>query len=199
MTKSVAIVDSGANYASVCGALDRLGASYTITADPGQIRRARRVLLPGVGHVADTLTRLRAKNLPDVLRGLGQPLLGICVGMQVLYDYCEEADDDGLGLIDGRVEKLRNGPGLRVPHCGWNEIRVDSDHPLTDGLNGAAESWAYFVHSYAAPVGMDTVASTEHGEIFTAIAARENIFGVQFHPERSAATGRALLSAFLSL
>ena len=195
----VAIVDSGANYASVCGALERLGATYVVTSDAATLRGAERVILPGVGDVGDTWRRLAACGLPDVLRGLRQPLLGICVGMQVMFEYCEEADIEGLGLFAGAVSRLANAPGIRVPHCGWNQLELRRDCALTADFADAAPPYAYFVHSYAAAPGPDTVAVCEHGSRFSAAVARDNVFGVQFHPERSAATGRTLLAAFLSV
>ena len=196
---AVAIVDSGANYASVCGALERLGADYVVTGDADQLQRAERVILPGVGDVGDTWSRLVEHGLTDVLRGLGQPLLGICVGMQVMFEYCEEADVETLGIFPGAVRRLANRPGLRVPHCGWNQLDVRRRCAITQPFVDRDPAWAYFVHSYAAAPGDFTVATCDHGVPFTAAVARDNVYGVQFHPERSAATGRALLAAFLKV
>lgn len=194
----VAIVDSGANYASVCGALERLGASYFVTNHPDALRTAERVILPGVGDVGDTWRRLEEYGLTQVLRDLSQPLLGICVGMQVMFEYCEEADLNGLGLFKGAVTRLPGNPGVRVPHCGWNQIEVDKQCALTAPFDASAAPYAYFVHSYAAAPGEHTVATSRHGIDFSSIVARGNVYGVQFHPERSAATGRALMAAFLA-
>jgi len=195
---AVAIVDSGANYASVCGALERLGASYFVTSDADELRAAERVILPGVGDVGDTWRRLEEHGLPDVLRTLTQPLLGICVGMQVMFEYCEEANIDGLGIFAGAVTKLPLAAGIRVPHCGWNQLEVANACALTSGIGDGEMPYAYFVHSYAAAPGAHTVAVCNHGTPFSAIVARDNVYGVQFHPERSAETGRALLAAFLA-
>ena len=195
----VAIVASGANYASVCGALKRLGASYEVTADPQRLRQAPRVILPGVGDAGDTWRRLVDYGLPGVLRELRQPLLGICVGMQVMFESCEEADIETLGLFEGRVTRLPSAAALRVPHCGWNQLDCDRDEPLFRAFADQPAPYAYFVHSYAAPLTDATVARCSHGQTFAAAVRRGNVCGVQFHPERSAATGRAILHSFLSM
>lgn len=194
----VAIVDSGANYASVCGALRRCGASFELTHDAVTLRRARRVILPGVGNVGDTWARLESFDLPDTLRALTQPVLGICVGMQVMFDHCEEADVDTLGIFRGRVRPLPAARGIRVPHCGWNQVNVINDSPLTRSA-AAVSNYAYFVHSYAAAVDTHTLAVTEHGNKFSAAVVHNNFYGLQFHPERSATLGHAWLQAFLKL
>ncbi|MEJ8568126.1 imidazole glycerol phosphate synthase subunit HisH [Elongatibacter sediminis] len=193
---SVVVVDSGgANIASVLHALRRLGEEPEFTADPDRIRRASRVLLPGVGAAGRAMDVLRGHGLVDVIRNLTQPVLGICLGMQLLFESSEEGDVPLLGLIPARVRRLRGGPGLRVPHMGWNALRRQADDPVGDLLDGA---WCYFVHSYAAPTGAWTLASSYHGEAFSAVVRTGNFLGAQFHPERSAAAGSRLLRAFLS-
>lgn len=193
---TIAVVDSGgANISSVLHALRRLGVDPVFTADAQTIRAADRVLLPGVGAAGRAMDVLRNHRLVDVLRGLTQPVLGICLGMQLLF---ESSDEDGaalLGLIPARVRRLAGGAGLRVPHMGWNALRRERPDSLADPLDG---HWCYFVHSYAAPVGEWTLSSSHHGEPFSAIVRAGNFRGAQFHPERSAAAGSRLLHDFLS-
>jgi len=193
---SLAVVDSGgANIASVLHALRRLGVEPEFTADADTIRQADRVLLPGVGAAGRAMEVLRGHGLVDVIRELQQPVLGICLGMQLLFESSAEDDAELLGLIPARLERIAEKPGLRVPHMGWNSIRATNADPLSDPLNG---DWFYFVHSYAAPLGPWTLASSEHGSPFSAIVRQGNFYGAQFHPERSAAAGAKLLKNFLS-
>jgi glutamine amidotransferase len=192
---SIVVVDSGgANIASVLHALRRLGAEPEFSADPGRIRSAARVLLPGVGAAGRAMEVLRANGLVEVIRALTQPVLGICLGMQLLFDSSEEDEARLLGLIPARVRRLQAGPGLRIPHMGWNKLARTRGDPLSDPLDGA---WCYFVHSFAAPVGDWTLASCRHGERFSAVVRAGNFHGAQFHPERSATAGSRLLQAFL--
>ncbi len=193
---SVVVVDSGgANISSVLHALRRLGEEPVFTADAALISAAPRVLLPGVGAAGRAMEVLRGHGLVDVIRGLTQPVLGICLGMQLLFESSEEDDAEMLGIIPGRVRRLAGGPGLRVPHMGWNALQREAADPVSDPLDSA---WCYFVHSYAAPVGAWTLARCHHGEDFSAIVKSGNFRGAQFHPERSAAAGSRLLQAFLS-
>lgn len=193
----VVLIDSGgANIGSVRYALERLGASARLTADADAITRADRVILPGVGAAGAGMARLRELGLVDVVRGLAQPLLGICLGMQLLFESSEENETRCLGLIPGRVRKLAEGEGIRVPHMGWNALRTYRDDALLAGVPSGAQ--AYFVHSYAAPVGADTIATATHGEQFAAIVRRGRCWGAQFHPERSAGVGARVLENFLS-
>ncbi|MCF7220801.1 imidazole glycerol phosphate synthase subunit HisH [Marilutibacter chinensis] len=193
----VVVIDSGgANIGSVRYALERLGVDAVLSADPDRIRAADRVILPGVGAAAAAMARLRRLDLVEVIRGLRQPLLGICLGMQLLYESSEEGDVDCLGLLPGRVTRLEGGPGLRVPHMGWNALDIDADSALLAGIEPGA--YAYFVHGYAAPVSADTLASCSHGRRFAAVCGRGNRFGAQFHPERSAATGARILENFIA-
>jgi glutamine amidotransferase len=191
----VAVVNSGgANIASVLHALRRLGAEPLFTAEASAIRGADRVILPGVGAAGSAMDVLRQHALVDVIRGLQQPVLGICLGMQLLFDSSAEDDVSLLGLIPSRLERLPESPGLRVPHMGWNAITQVRGDPLTSGLDG---HWFYFVHSYAAPVGPWTLSTSHHGQDFSAIVRQANFHGAQFHPERSAGSGAALLRRFL--
>jgi len=194
---AIAVVNSGgANIASVLHALGRLGAEPSFTADAAEIRRAERVILPGVGAAGHAMDVLRGHGLVEAIRALTQPVLGICLGMQLLFESSAEDDADLLGLIPARLARLPDRPGLRVPHMGWNAIATTSADPLTSGLDG---NWFYFVHSYAAPTGDWTLATSRHGQEFSAVVRRGNFSGAQFHPERSAAAGARLLRNFLEM
>lgn len=194
----LAIVDSGgANIASVRFALERLGVQGELTADPAVIRAAERVILPGVGSAQEGMKRLQAKGLVEVVRGLTQPVLGICLGMQLLFEASEEGDTPSLGIIPGRVALLPESPGITVPHMGWNTLDVRKPAPLLRGFDAATRF--YFVHSFAGPVNEFTLASCEHGTAFAAVVQRGNFSGVQFHPERSGAAGAQLLKNFLEM
>jgi glutamine amidotransferase len=190
------IIDSGgANLASVRHALLRLGVDAPVTLDANKIREADRLLLPGVGAAAPIMRRLHASGIAELLRELRTPLLGICVGMQVLFERSSEGDTPCLGLLPGRVDKITATPSARVPHMGWNRLAIERESPL---LAGIGEDYAYFVHSYAARVDQSCVASVEHGERYAALVQRGHIAGAQFHPERSGEVGAQLLSNFLA-
>ena len=192
----LAIVDSGgANIASVRFALERLGVRSELTADPAVIRAAERVILPGVGSAVEGMKRLQSRGLVDCVRGLTQPVLGVCLGMQLLFESSEEGPTKTLGLIPGVVALLPGSPGIQVPHMGWNTIRTGKAVPLLDGI--APEARFYFVHSYAGPVNAFTLARCDHGTPFAALVQRGNFSGVQFHPERSGAAGARLLQNFV--
>lgn len=195
MSRVVLIDSGGSNIGSVRYALERLGVDAPLTRDPELIRAAERVILPGVGAAAPAMAKLREAGLVDLIRSLTQPLLGVCVGMQILFDRSEEGDVECLGLIPGAVRKLSAAPGLRVPHMGWNQLDPERTSALLDGI--AAGAFAYFVHSFAADISPDCVASTTHGSRFAAVVERGNVAGAQFHPERSAAVGARLLENFL--
>jgi len=191
------IIDSGgANLASLRFALQRLGSDAAVSSDAAEIAGARRVLLPGVGAAADAMARLKSRGLVDSIRNLRQPLLGICLGMQLLYQHSDEGDTECLGIVPGRVQRIPEH-GLPIPQMGWNVCTELRDEPLLRGVG--AQDYFYFVHSYAAPVSPDTVASVDYGSPLTAVIRRDNFIGVQFHPERSAAVGSRLLQNFLEL
>jgi len=193
---NVVLVDSGgANIGSVRYALERLGVQAAMSADAQVIRSADRVILPGVGAAGLAMARLSELALVDVLRSLTQPLLGICLGMQLLFEDSEEGGVACLGLVPGRVRRMPESPGVRVPHMGWNRLHPTRPSSLLEGIADGAQ--AYFVHSYAAPVTDDCLARCGHGEDFAAVVQRGNVAGAQFHPERSAATGARLLENFL--
>lgn len=195
---SVVLVDAGgANIGSLRYALQRLGVEAQLTADATAIRAASHVILPGVGAAAAGMARLRRLALVDVLRALTQPVLGVCLGMQLLCRHSDEGDVDGLGVIDVPVRRMSGGAGVRVPHMGWNRVRAGSPHPLLQP--DAADGWAYFVHGYAVPVCGVTLATSDHGTPFSAAIGHGNFLGVQYHPERSAGLGAALLRNFLTL
>ena len=192
------IVDAGgANIASLQIAMERLGRSATLSADAAEIERGSHVILPGVGAAADAMARLERAGLISVIPRLRQPVLGICLGMQLLYEASEEGGTRCLGVIPGRVRRMRPAQGRPVPHMGWNQVDFRRDHALLEGLDDGG--FAYFVHSYCAPPGADTVAACEYDETFTAVACRDNFFGAQFHPERSAKLGSRFLANFLGL
>jgi glutamine amidotransferase len=194
----LAIVDSGgANISSVRFALERLGVDSALTIDPAVIRAADRVILPGVGAAQAGMQRLRDRNLIECVRGLTQPVLGICLGLQLLFDSSEEGPTDSLGLVPGRVTLLPESPGITVPHMGWNTIDIRRGTPLLEGFDAATRF--YFVHSFAGPVNEFTLASCHHGAAFAAVVQRGNFLGVQFHPERSGAAGARLLKNFLEM
>jgi imidazole glycerol-phosphate synthase subunit HisH len=192
----LAIIDSGgANIASLQYAVQRLGIESQITTDAETLRTASHVILPGVGAAADCMERLRSANLVETIRSLQQPLLGVCVGMQLLFESSEEGDVPCLGLLPGRVRRFADRDGLPVPHMGWNQLEFTAPSPLLDDV--ARGDYVYFVHSYCAPVTANTVATTTYGDPFAAIVRRGNVFGAQFHPERSARAGSLVLRNFL--
>lgn len=195
---SIVLVDAGGtNIGSVRYALQRLGVDAVLTADAATIRAADKVILPGVGAAGPGMARLRELELVEVIRTLAQPVLGVCLGMQLLCEHSEEGNTECLGVIPVSVRRFVEAPGLRVPHMGWNQLVVQQPHRLLDGLDEGG--WAYFVHSYAVPPGEFTLASTDYAGEFSAVVARGNFHGMQFHPERSATVGARLLNNFLSL
>ena len=195
MTKVVLVDAGGSNIGSVRYALQRLGMDAELTGDAATIRAADRVILPGVGAAAVCMARLRELDLVDVLRTLDRPLLGVCVGVQLVFAHSEEDDTPCLGLLPGRVRKLHAAPGIRVPHMGWNTLQRRRGGSLVEGI--ADGDHAYFVHSYAAAVDEDCLCSSEHGQRFAAVVQRGNVAGAQFHPERSGAVGARLLKNFI--
>jgi glutamine amidotransferase len=195
---TAAVVNLGVgNTASLMFALDRLGADAVLTADPAVIAEAERVLLPGVGAAAFAMGRLDALGLAGALRTFTRPLLGVCLGQQLLYQGSEEGDAGGLGLIAGRAFRLAHAPDRPVPHMGWNRLSPVRGDPLLDGVEDGA--FVYFVHSYACPLGEATLASAEYGAPFSAMVRSGNAWGCQFHPERSSRAGARILKNFLEL
>jgi imidazole glycerol-phosphate synthase subunit HisH len=194
----LAIIDSGgANIASLMFAMERLDIPAVLTTDPAQLQAATHVMLPGVGAAADCMARLRKAGLIETIRELRQPLLGICVGMQLLFESSEEGDVSCIGLLPGRVRRFADRPQLPVPHMGWNQLEFSARSPLLEGI--APGDYVYFVHSYCAQVSELTLATAHYGEPFSALVQHGHVYGAQFHPERSAASGARLLQNFLRL
>lgn len=193
-----AIIDSGgANLASLQFAFERLGANTRVTADARELRAAARIVLPGVGCASDAMERLNRAGVAPLLPTLSQPVLGICLGMQLLFERSEEGPTACLGILRGQVRRLTAAPGRPVPHMGWNRLGASREDPLLAGL--APGAYFYFVHGYAVPSCELTVAPVAYGAALSAVVRQDNFWGVQFHPERSAASGARLLENFLNL
>lgn len=186
----------GANLASLTFALARLGHDVPVTNDPERVRRGTHVFLPGVGAAKSAMASLEAAGLVELIPTLEQPVLGICLGMQLLFTRSEEEDATCLGIIDAEVVRLPDREGLPVPEMGWNQLSISPGARLFEGI---ADGYAYFVHSYAAPPGDYTIATADYGGTFSAAVERGNFFGTQFHPERSARLGARILENFLAL
>jgi imidazole glycerol-phosphate synthase subunit HisH len=197
VSRVVIIGNGGANIASLRFALERLGCVPELTSDAAAVRAATHVILPGVGAAADGMARLRARGLDEVIPGLEQPVLGICLGMQLLYEASEEGNASCLGAIPGNARRFTPAPERPVPHMGWNRLRRCGDSGLLDGTD--EQPYAWFAHSYALAVGAETLATAEYGDTFSAVVAHRNFHGAQFHPERSGRAGAALLKNFLAL
>ena len=194
----IAIIDSGgANIASVQFALERLGAESVLTKDVKIIQSADKVLLPGVGAAPIAMQNLAEYELIDCIRGLTQPVMGICLGMQLLFAVSPEGNTPLLGIFDADCETFTPAQGRSVPHMGWNRLSKQQDHPLLAGVDEGAH--VYFVHSYFAPVTAQTIAATNYDDDFTAIVAENNFMGCQFHPEKSGLVGAQILRNFLEM
>lgn len=195
----IAVVDYGmGNLRNVERALAAVGYKSEITADPSVLERAEKIILPGVGAFGEAVKRIDALNLRHVIMtrvACGVPLLGICLGMQLLYEESEESPGaKGLGLLAGSIRKFSSG--LKVPHVGWNDVTVVKPSTI---LNGEDAATFYFVHSFYAPLGSDTIGRTDYGETFSSAVQKDNVAGVQFHPEKSQRAGLALLGRFAAL
>jgi glutamine amidotransferase len=202
---TVAIVDYGmGNRRSVQKALEHLGAHVRVTRDPALLAAADGLILPGVGAFAAAMSALRALDLIDPIRAAAanaRPLLGICLGMQLLFDRSFElGETPGLGLLAGEVTRLEPGPGLRIPHVGWNEVRAVRPAPILAGMPARGTAF-YHVHSYAVRPSdpVDVAATTTYGETFATVVARGAVMGTQFHPEKSSARGLRLLETFCAI
>ena len=194
----VAIIDSGgANIDSLLYAFERLGVAANLTTDAELIRHSQRVLLPGVGAARNAMQRLQDAGLVDVIRNLTQPVLGICLGMQLLCDASEEEDVECLGIVPGVAAKLTVADHYPVPNMGWCATQSCSSHRLLDGIDDG--SYFYYVHSYAVPVSQHTIATARHTRQFSAVISKENFVAAQFHPERSSKAGARLLKNFLDI
>lgn len=184
------------NIQSVSFALERLGIDFVISDDPEQIRQADKVIFPGVGEAATTMRYLRDRKLDQVIRDLQQPVLGICLGMQLMCLHSEENDTACLGIFDEKVKRFAPQGDMKVPHTGWNQLEVTKKSWLDPTLDNES---AYFVHSYYVPLNDFTSAVTRYIEPFSAAMQRNNFYAVQFHPEKSAAPGELALKSFLRL
>jgi imidazole glycerol-phosphate synthase subunit HisH len=193
----VIIANGGANIASLQFALQRLDTASLLSSDAQEIGAASHVILPGVGAAADAMSRLRHLGLDILIPTLRQPVLGICLGMQLLFEGSDEGHCSCLGIIPGRATRFAAAAARPVPHMGWNTLDIDRPCPLLGGLDTG--SYAYFVHSYALLPSAATIASCSYGEAFSACVQWRNFYGAQFHPERSSKVGARLLHNFLSL
>jgi glutamine amidotransferase len=193
--KLVIIKYNAGNIQSVLYALERIGQEAVVTDDAAQIVAADKVIFPGVGEASTAMNYLRERGLDSLIRGLKQPVLGICLGMQLMCSYSEENDTPCLGIFEETVRKFSSAGGLKVPQIGWNNI-YDLRTPLFDGVSD--KSYCYFVHGYYAALGAQTIGKTEYGLAYSSALHRENFYGVQFHPEKSAAVGERILNNFIS-
>jgi glutamine amidotransferase len=198
MPRPVIIASGGANIASLQFALQRLGVEARLSAEPAEIRAASHVLLPGVGAAGDAMQRLRSAGLHELIPTLTQPVLGICLGMQLLFETSEENQAACLGIIRGGASRLPASSGLPVPHMGWNTVAARGPSPILEGIEDLG-AYAYFVHSYAVGLNASSVGVSHYGIDFSAAVQRDNFFGTQFHPERSAKVGARVLQNFLAL
>ncbi len=194
----IAIIDYDAgNIRSVGNALERLGAEYELTADPARILAADKVILPGVGNAAAAMARLQERGLCGLIKSLRRPVLGICVGMQLMCRDSEEGPVQGLGIFDAHVRRFPEASGVKIPHMGWNALG-NLDSKLFRGMDGG--TFVYFVHSYRADLCPDTIATCRYGDgLFSAALKYENFYGTQFHPEKSGSAGAAILQNFIAL
>ncbi|WP_373058906.1 imidazole glycerol phosphate synthase subunit HisH [Zunongwangia sp. H14] len=191
----IAIIDYGAgNIQSIKFAVKRLGFEAVLTSDAETIKNADKVIFPGVGEASSAMKMLKSTGLEKLIPQLTQPVLGICLGMQLMCEYCEEGDTAGLGIFDARVVKFNNK--LKVPQIGWNEI-FDLKSALFEGIK--EHEYVYLVHSYYIPECKETIASTEYGVEYTSAIQKNNFYGVQFHPEKSSKAGEKILENFLKL
>lgn len=195
---TVAVVNIGVgNTASVIFALERLGADVLLTSNASEIEEAERAILPGVGAAGFAMSRINDAGLYDVLRTFTRPLLGVCLGQQILFEQSEEGGAPCLGVIEGTVKRLEGAADRPIPHMGWSQITPTRESALLEGVS--AGDYCYFVHSFACPVTDACMATASYGAEFAAVVSKNNYHGCQFHPERSGEVGRRILSNFLGL
>lgn len=196
---NVAIIKYNAgNIFSVDCALRRIGVTAEITDDPEKIRKADKVIFPGVGEASSAMTHLRHHRLDEVIRNLSQPLLGICIGQQLLCAHSEEGDTDCIGIFDVPVKRFQpSADGLKIPHMGWNRVQLTTENPLlTEALDN---NFVYYVHSFYVPLNCWTIAKTEYIGEFSAAMRKDNFFATQFHSEKSGDVGERILKNFIEL
>lgn len=193
------------NIGSIQYALKNIGAQSVLSHDKNQIRKASRIIIPGVGNAKQAMDKLKQLKLIETICSLTQPTLGICLGMQLLYEFSEEGDTDCLKIIPGKVEKFKRSCHLSIPHMGWNDVTLIQKCDLfseefkshSENKDITSKKYFYFVHSYFAPIAKNTLATVSYGEPFSAIVQQNNFWGVQFHPEKSGELGTSLLKNFL--
>jgi len=193
----IAVIDYDmGNIASLGHALHRLGAEWKLTSDSNEILAATHVILPGVGNAAEAMENLKRLHLPETIWKIRRPVLGICVGMQMMCRHSEEGNAECMGIFDAKVKRFREEEGVKVPHMGWSRIS-NLESKLFRGIESG--EYVYFVHSYFAPLCPDTIATARHPEMFSAALKYENFYGTQFHPEKSGDTGHRILENFITL
>lgn len=193
----IAIIDYNmGNICSLGNALGRLGAEWMLTSDHDEIKKASHVILPGVGNAAEAMANLKRLGLPEMIWKIRRPVLGICVGMQVMCRHSEEGDAECMGIFDAKVRRFQESPEIKVPHMGWSRLS-NLESKLFKDIE--KNPYVYFVHSYYAPLCPDTIATACHPDMFSAALKYENFYGVQFHPEKSGEVGERIIANFLSL
>lgn len=193
----IAVIDYNmGNICSLGHALHRLGAEWVLTSDSRIIGSASHVILPGVGNAAEAMENLKERNLPEIIWKIRRPVLGICVGMQVMCRHSEEGDADCIGIFDAKVRRFKEMDGIKVPNMGWSPLS-NMESKLFKGIDPG--EYVYFVHSYYAPLCPDTIATSRHPDMFSAALKYENFYGTQFHPEKSGETGEKIIDNFLKL
>lgn len=185
------------NVFSVDCALRRLGVEPIVTDNVEQLRRADKVVFPGVGEASSAIAYLRSRHLDELIRSLTQPVIGICIGQQLLCRNSEEGNTECIGVFDTSVKRFSEAPGVKVPEMGWNTIKPLVDNPLLKGID--ENSYVYYVHSYYVPVCDDTIAVTDYSLPFSAAMNKDNFYATQFHPEKSGGVGELILKNFLIL
>lgn len=194
----IAIINAyGGNLASVQFAFERLGKQSVLTSDIDIIQSASHVVLPGVSTANHAMLQLKKWQLTNIISHLQQPVLGICLGMQILYQHSSEGNTDCLGILSGQVQTFPSHLNLTIPHMGWNRLQMTAQSPLMKNIDD--QSYQYFVHSYVAPINQHTIASAQYGLPFSAIVQHNNFYGTQFHPERSGVIGEKILKNFLDI
>ena len=193
----IVIVDYEAgNTCSVMNALKRLGVDYVLSNNIDEIKAADKVIFPGVGHAGAAMEALKRAELVEVIPQLTQPVLGICVGLQLMCSGSEEGNSNGLGIINAFVQKFDDSLNIKVPHMGWNTLKFEKEDPIWNGIK--ENSFLYFVHSYYVPIHETTIGICDYGHSFSAAIRKDNFWGIQFHAEKSGDIGSQLLDNFVN-